>query len=262
MLLVNLLESQTRHHGTDVVRVQVLAQGRVDTNLLQNLRGVAELDVLQWRVGQWHLVILQYLLLGIVGYHEEAVVAAHQLDVVPRQPECPLQRLALRMAHHLLTQCHCLGKHVVVVYRTLDALYQLRTVAAVLLVGDELLVVGGAAERSAVGHLRTVLVVRSADGECHLGHVALEGAQVLAEYHLKLVETEQSLAAESLHEVLVCVGSRRVVEEVLAQLWGQQHLEERGLEDAALAHEYGIIWFTTFSVTHATTIAISHFLKK
>ena len=47
------------------------------------------------------------------------------------------------MAHHLLTQCHCLGKHVVVVYRvlyrTLDALYQPRTVAAVLLVGDELL---------------------------------------------------------------------------------------------------------------------------
>jgi hypothetical protein len=34
-----------------------------------------------------------------------------------------------------------------VVYRTLDALYQPRTVAAVLLVGDELLVVGGAAER-------------------------------------------------------------------------------------------------------------------
>ena len=168
-------------------------------------------------------------------------MAAHQLDVVPRQPVCPLQGLALRMAHHLLTQCHCLGKHVVVVYRvvyrTLDALYQPRTVAAVLLVGDELLVVGGAAERSAVGHLRTVLVVRSADGECHLGHVALEGAQVLAEYHLKLVETEQSLAAESLHEVLVGVGSRRVVEEVLAQLWGQQHVEERGLEDAALAHE-------------------------
>ena len=35
----------------------------------------------------------------------------------------------------------------VVVYRTLDALYQPRTVAAVLLVGDELLVVGGVAER-------------------------------------------------------------------------------------------------------------------
>ena len=44
--------------------------------------------------------------------------------------------------------------------------------------------------------------------------------RVLAEYHLKLVETEQSLAAESLHEVLVGIGSRRVVEEVLAQLWG------------------------------------------
>ena len=168
-------------------------------------------------------------------------MAAHQFDVVPRQPECPLQGLALRMAHHLPTQCYCLGKHVVVVYRvvyrTLDALYKPRTVAAVLLVGDELLVVGGAAERSAVGHLRTVLVVRSADGECHLGHVALESAQVLAEYHLKLVETEQSLAAESLHEILVGIGSRRVVEEVLAQLWGQLHLEERGLEDAALAHE-------------------------
>ena len=95
MLLVNLLESQTRHHGTDVVRVQVLAQGRVDTNLLQNLRGVAELDVLQWRVGQWHLVILQYLLLGIVGNHEEAVVEAHQLDVIASQPECPVQRRVL-----------------------------------------------------------------------------------------------------------------------------------------------------------------------
>ena len=103
MLLVNLLESQTRHHGTDVVRVQVLAQGRVDTNLLQNLRGVAELDVLQWRLGQWHLVILQYLLLGIVGHHEEAVVEAHQIDVVASQPEGPALRRVLLALHHLLT---------------------------------------------------------------------------------------------------------------------------------------------------------------
>ena len=148
---MNLLESKTLHHVTDVLVVQVLAKGRVHTYLLQYLGTVAELDVLQWRFRQWHLVILQYLLLSIVGYHEEAVVAAHQLDVVPRQPVCPLQGLALRMAHHLPTQCHSLGKHVVVVYRvlyrTLDALYQPRTVAAVLLVGDELLVVGGAAER-------------------------------------------------------------------------------------------------------------------
>ena len=55
-------------------------------------------------------IVTEYLLLGIVGYHEEAVVTAHQLDVIPRQPVCPIQGLALRMAHHLLTQCHCLGK--------------------------------------------------------------------------------------------------------------------------------------------------------
>ena len=90
---------------------------------------------------------------------------------------------------------------------------------------------------SSVGQFAAVLVVRTADGEGELREVAFEGTQVLAEDGLEFIETDHRLAAESLHEVLVGIGSRRVVEEVLAQLWGQQHVEERGLEDAALAHE-------------------------
>ena len=124
-----------------------------------------------------------------------------------------------------------------VVYRTLDALHYPWAVAAVLLVGDKLLTVGGAAERTPVGQLGAILVVRATDGEGELGDIALEGTQVLAEDALKLVQTEQCLAGESLHEVLVGVGSRGVVEEVLAQHWRQQPGKEGGLHDATLAHE-------------------------
>ena len=124
-----------------------------------------------------------------------------------------------------------------VVYRTLDALHYPWTVAAILLVGDKLLTVGGAAERTSVGQLGAILVVRTADGEGELGDIALEGAQVLAEDALKLVQAEQRLAGESLHEVLVGIGSRGVVEEILAQGWWQQPGKEGGLHDASLAHE-------------------------
>ena len=91
----------------------------------------------------------------------------------------------------------------------------------------------------------------------------LKALQVLAEYHLKLVETEQSLAAESLHEVLVGIGTVESLRKYWRQLWGQQHVEERGLEDAALAHEdeYHLVHHLQRS-PQFTTIATSHFLKK
>ncbi len=40
VLLVNLLESKTLHHVTDVLVVQVLAKGRVHTYPLQYLKSV------------------------------------------------------------------------------------------------------------------------------------------------------------------------------------------------------------------------------
>ena len=83
-----------------------------------------------------------------------------------------------------------------VVYRTLDALYQPRTVAAVLLVGDDLYAVAGATEGTTVQQFRTILVVGAADGEHQLGDVALEGAQPLAEGRLQLVEAYQCLACK------------------------------------------------------------------
>ena len=46
VLLVNLLESKTLHHVTDILVVQILAKGRVHTYPLQYLGTVAELDKL------------------------------------------------------------------------------------------------------------------------------------------------------------------------------------------------------------------------
>ena len=146
---------------------------------------------------------------------------AHQLDVIASQPESPVQRRVLLALHHLLTQSQCLGIDVVVVYRvvyrTLDAVHYPGRVTAVLLVGDKLLAVGGSAERGTMGQFGAILVVGTADGESELREIALEGTQVLAENRLKLVEAYRRLAAESLHEVLVGIVARGIVEEILAQ---------------------------------------------
>ena len=88
-----------------------------------------------------------------------------------------------------------------------------------------------------MGQFRAILVVRTADGEIELGNAALEGTQVLAECRLKLVEAHQRLARERLHEVLVGVACRRLIDEIRSEHCWQQHVEEGGLEDAALAHE-------------------------
>ena len=81
------------------------------------------------------------------------------------------------------------------------------------------------------------LVSRKTDAEGELRVNALEGTQVLAEDALKLIETDHRLAAESLHEVLVGITGSGIVEEILAQLWGQEVGKEGGLENAALAYE-------------------------
>ena len=238
---MDLLEAQPRHHGTDVVAVQILAEGWVAANLLQNFRGVAELDVLQWGIRFRNPVVLQNLLFGIVCHHEETVVVAHLVDVLTGEPEGPVLSVFLAAAHHLLAQCQSLGIDVLIVYRmvyrTIYALYNPWRIAAVLLVGDKLLTVGCAAERSTVGQFATVLVVGTADGEGELREVALEGTQVLAEDGLELIETDHRLAAECLHEVLVGITGSGIVEEILAQLWGQEVGKEGGLENAALAYE-------------------------
>ena len=123
------------------------------------------------------------------------------------------------------------------VYRTLDAVHYPGRVTAVLLVGDKLQAVGGSAERGTMGQFGAILVVGTADGESELREIALEGTQVLAENRLKLVEAYRRLAAESLHEVLVGIVTRGIVEEILAQRRRKEIGEERSLEDAALAHE-------------------------
>ena len=168
-------------------------------------------------------------------------MTAHLVDVITGEPEGPVLRLIHTVIHHFLAQCQSLGKDVLIVYRmvyrTLDALHNPWRITAVLLVGDKLLTVGGAAERGTVGQFAAVLVVGAADGEGELREVALEGTQVLAEDALELIETDHRLAAECLHEVLVGIAGSGVVEEILAQLRGQEVGKEGGLVNAAFAYE-------------------------
>ena len=53
-----------------------------------------------------------------------------------------------------------------------------------------------------------------------------------------------------------------VVDEVLAEARREEVGEEGGLENATLAHENQDVLVHHLDVTHATTIATSHFLKK
>ena len=84
---MNLLEAQLRHHAADVLLIEVLAESRVAADAFQDLSTVTELDEIHVGGLVRHLVVAQNLLLGIVGYHEETVVLAHQLDVGTVQPE-------------------------------------------------------------------------------------------------------------------------------------------------------------------------------
>ena len=127
---MNLLEAQLRHHAADVLLIEVLAESRVAADAFQDLSTVTELDEIHVGGLVRHLVVAQNLLLGIVGYHEETVVLAHQLDVGTVQPERPVTLLVLFLLRHLLAQSHSLGIDMGVVdgllYRTLYALHDPR----------------------------------------------------------------------------------------------------------------------------------------
>lgn len=109
--------------------------------------------------------------------------------------------------------------------------------AAVLQVGDDLLVVGRSCHGSSVHQVAAESVVRTADGELELRDVALEGIEVSADGAVKLIHAEQSLASKRLHVVLVGIDGCRLVEVVLSERRRKEIVEERGLEDAALSHK-------------------------
>ena len=84
-------------------------------------------------------------------------------------------------------------------------------VSAVLHVGDDVLLIARAAQRAAMHKLRAKLIVGAANGKALLGHIALEGAQVLAVGGLKLVQADVTLAGMGLLHVLVQIVARAVV---------------------------------------------------
>ena len=108
---------------------------------------------------------------------------------------------------------------------------------AVLHIGDDVLLVARTAERSTMLQLRSVLVIRAAEGENLLGHVALEGTQVSAEYCLKLIQVHTSLGSLSLHGILVQIVAGTVIQIVSLEAWREQGTQNGGLVDAALAHQ-------------------------
>lgn len=70
-------------------------------------------------------------------------------------------------------------------------------VSAVLHVGDDVLLIARAAQRAAMHQLRAKLIVGAANGKALFGHIALEGARVLAVGGLKLVQAGWSPAGWS-----------------------------------------------------------------
>lgn len=102
VLLMYLLKSQTRHHGTDVLIVQILAKGGIAADSLQYLGAVAESYAARIGGAVGNLVETENLLLGIVGDHEQAVVLAHQFYVVACEPIGPERLCALGVSRHLL----------------------------------------------------------------------------------------------------------------------------------------------------------------
>ena len=84
-------------------------------------------------------------------------------------------------------------------------------VSAVLHVGDDVLLIARAAQRAAMHQLRAKLIVGAANGKALFGHIALEGAQVLAVGGLKLVQADVTLAGMGLLHVLVQIVARAVV---------------------------------------------------
>lgn len=75
-------------------------------------------------------------------------------------------------------------------------------VSAVLHVGDDVLLIARAAQRAAMHQLRAKLIVGAANGKALFGHIALEGARVLAVGGLKLVQADVPLAGMGLLHVL------------------------------------------------------------
>ena len=143
----------------------------------------------------------------------------HILESLPVYPAV-LSGLVLR---YTLTQSHSLRVETLVVDSLLSRAHNLGynpwRETAVLHIGDDVLLVARAAERSTMLQLRAVLVIRAAEGEHLLGHVALEGTQVSAEYRLKLIQVHTSLGSLSLHGILVQIVAGTVVQIVSLEAW-------------------------------------------
>ena len=122
----------------------------------------------------------------------------HLGDVLLGEPIHPSLLATHLPILHLLAKSHTLGvdAHIVqrLVSRAHDALRNPGRVAAVLRVGDDLLVVGGPRHCGTMVQVAAESVVGPSDGEMQFGHVALEGIEVLAESGVELVEAHQDLA--------------------------------------------------------------------